>query len=313
MQFYGEREEGMGIPRELIVDQKIEDSTLIEQHLLERFSHRISLIVPHHGKKLKWLTLAKENALQAITRKQNAVTSAQTRWLDLKKVLGLSGPLNRIECFDISHTQGEATMASCVVFDQNGPAKSEYRRYLIENGGGDDYGAMSFVLTKRFIKRKTEDLSMPEIIMVDGGKGQLHVAKKALLECQLVDVLLIAIAKGEGRKPGLETLHLTRLDKEEEWIVKMSPFSKAFHLLLNIRDEAHRFALAGHRRKRANARKQSILEGIEGVGPKRRQALLNYFGGLQGVQSASIEALSKVPGISSQLAAMIYQALHEKE
>ena len=266
-----------------------------------------------YGKKLKWLTLAKENALQAITRKQNAVTSAQTRWLDLKKVLGLSGPLNRIECFDISHTQGEATMASCVVFDQNGPAKSEYRRYLIENGGGDDYGAMSFVLTKRFIKRKTEDLSMPEIIMVDGGKGQLHVAKKALLECQLVDVLLIAIAKGEGRKPGLETLHLTRLDKEEEWIVKMSPFSKAFHLLLNIRDEAHRFALAGHRRKRANARKQSILEGIEGVGPKRRQALLNYFGGLQGVQSASIEALSKVPGISSQLAAMIYQALHEKE
>lgn len=311
MQFYVEREEGVGTPRELIVNEAIEDQATIEEILTERFGHKVVILHSKQGSKAKWLALASENAEQALTRKQSTLNTANTRWNDLKKVLGITDLLTRIECFDISHTQGEATVASCVVFDQNGPMKSEYRRYTLEKMAGDDYAAMSAVLTRRYTKRKVENLALPQIVMVDGGKGQLHVAKKALLECQLVDILLMAIAKGEGRKPGLETLHLTRLEREEEWVVKLPPFSKAFHLLQHIRDESHRFALAGHRRKRASVRKHSILEEIAGIGPKRRQALLNYFGGLQGIQAASEEALSKVPGISLQLAAEIYQALHK--
>lgn len=310
VQFYVEREQGIGAPRELIVNESIEDKDTIEQILAEQFGHKVTILAPKQGSKAKWLALAHENAIQALTRKQSTLNAANTRWYDLKKILGITETLTRIECFDISHIQGEATVGSCVVFDQNGPVKSEYRRYLIEGTQGDDYAAMSEVLIRRYTKRKVENLPLPEIVMVDGGKGQLHVAKKALLECQLVDILLMAIAKGEGRKPGLETLYLTRLEREEEWVVKLPPFSKAFHLLQHIRDESHRSALAGHRRKRANVRKQSILEGIAGVGPKRRQALLNYFGGLQGLQAASEEALSKVPGISEVLAAEIYQALH---
>lgn len=311
MQFYFDRDKATGSPRAIIVNQTIEDEDTIEQMLSENFEHKVEILQPRQGSKIKWLQLAQDNAMAALTRKQSSVNSAQSRWLDLKKTLGMTEALTRIECFDVSHTQGEATMASCVVFDHNGPVKSEYRRYALEDiTPGDDYGAMSAVLTRRYSKRKLENLPLPEIIMVDGGKGQLHVAKKALLECQLVEVLLIAIAKGEGRKPGLETLHLTRVQSEEEWVIKLPPFSKAFHLLQHIRDESHRSALAGHRHKRGQARKKSILETIPGVGPKRRQALLNNFGGLQGLQAASIEALSKVPGVSLQLAESIYQALH---
>lgn len=309
-QFYFDRDKGVGFPNSIIVNQAIEDEDAIEQMLTERFAHKVEILQPRQGTKVKWLQLAEENATQALMRKQSALSSAQGRWIDLKKVLGLKEELTRIECFDVSHTQGEATMASCVVFDANGPVKAEYRRYALEVNPGDDYAAMSAVLTRRYMNRKVENLPLPEIVMVDGGKGQLHVAKKALLECQLVEVLIIAIAKGEGRKPGLETLHLTRLQSDDEWVIKLPPFSKAFHLLQFLRDESHRYALAGHRRKRNQARKKSILEEISGIGPKRRQALLNNFGGLQGLQAASIESLSKVPGISLELATTIYAALH---
>lgn len=174
----------------------------------------------------------------------------------------------------------------------------------------DDYAAMEQVVTRRYLKRKAEELAMPDIIMIDGGKGQLHSAKKALLECQVLDVLLIAIAKGEGRKPGLETLYVSRSQSEEEHIIKLPATSIAFHLLQHIRDEAHRFAITGHRQKRAKARKVSSLEAIPGIGAKRRQKLLNFFGGLQGLKAASQEAIAKIPGIGEELAAKIYQALH---
>lgn len=308
-QFYFDKDKSQPFPGEIIINQPIEDVEAIESVLTERFDKRVHVFKPSHGTKAKWLQLALENAHQALTRKENSNNTAKTRWIDLKKTLGLE-ELNTIECFDVSHTQGEATMASCVVFDQNGPVKAEYRRYGLEVKANDDYGAMYEVLTKRYLKRKVENKSIPEIVMVDGGKGQLHVAKKALLECQLLDLLIMAIAKGEGRKPGLETLYLTRLMGDEEWVIKLPPFSKAFHLLQNIRDESHRFALAGHRAKRSRTRKRSTLEDIPGVGVKRRQALLNYFGGMAGLQAASIESIAKVPGISLQLAAIIYETLH---
>ena len=273
---------------------------------------QVKIVQPTRGDKVKWVRLAQQNALQALERRASTSSAIQKRWIELKKTLGITNGLNRIECFDVSHTFGEATIASCVVFDQNGPMKAEYRRYNIDVKANDDYAAMEQVLTKRYLKRKAEDKIMPDVIIVDGGKGQLSRAKKALLECQILDMLLIGIAKGEGRKPGLETLYVTKSQSEEEAVIKLGPTSSALHLLQHIRDEAHRFAITGHRNKRNKARTTSTLETIEGVGAKRRQKLLNYFGGLQGLMSASEEAIAQVPGIGSALAATIYQNLHGK-
>lgn len=309
-QFYLNQEDKLDYPHEILLNEIIEDEGLISEALSQVAKHKVRVFQPQKGEKVKWLTLAAENAVLALNRKVSQATAVLQRWLDLKKVLGLNQNLSRIECFDISHTQGEATIASCVVFDANGPMKTEYRRYNMDVPANDDYAAMEQALTKRYLKRKAEELPLPELILIDGGKGQLHRAKKALQECQILDVLLIGIAKGEGRKPGLETLYVTRSQSEEELIVKLPPTSGALHLLQHIRDEAHRFAITGHRQKRAKARKQSPLEAIPGIGAKRRQALINYFGGYQALAGASVDAIAKVPGISLQLAAKIYQALH---
>ncbi|MGE3317786.1 MAG: excinuclease ABC subunit UvrC [Candidatus Berkiella sp.] len=309
-QFYLDQEDKLDYPGEILLNEAIEDQEVISEALSAVASHRIKVYQPQKGEKVKWLTLATQNAEQALGRKLSQASLTTQRWLELKKALGLSQALNRIECFDISHTQGEATMASCVVFDANGPMKAEYRRYNIEVAPNDDYAAMEQVVTKRYLKRKSEELPLPELIMVDGGKGQVSRAKKALLECQILDVVLMGIAKGEGRKPGLETLYVTRVQSDEDFIIDLPPTSGALHLLQQIRDEAHRFAISGHRQKRAKARKQSPLEAIPGIGEKRRQALINHFGGYQALSGASIEAIAKVPGISLQLAAKIYEALH---
>ncbi len=310
IQFYVNQENKLDYPHQIIVNQTIEDNDLISKSLSEVAKHQVEIFKPSRGEKVKWLQLANQNALQALERKMLSSSASQKRWIELKKILGIANGLNRIECFDISHTFGEATMASCVVFDQNGPLKTDYRRYNIEVKANDDYAAMEQVITKRYLKRKAEDKAMPDVVIVDGGKGQLHRAKKAMQECQLLDILLIGIAKGEGRKPGLETLFVTRLQSEEEGIISLSPTSSAFHLLQHIRDEAHRFAITGHRHKRNKARTTSSLEAIEGVGAKRSKKLLNYFGGLQGLMSASEEAIAQVPGIGSALAATIYLKLH---
>ncbi|MBS0288252.1 MAG: excinuclease ABC subunit UvrC [Proteobacteria bacterium] len=312
IQFYLDQEDKLDYPQEIILNEAIDDQDLIASSLSVLMKRQIKILEPNRGEKTKWVMLATANALQALERKTSARSAVQKRWLELKKILGIANGLNRIECFDISHTFGEATMASCVVFDQNGPQKAEYRRYNIEVKANDDYAAMEQVLTKRYIKRKQEDKVLPDVIMVDGGKGQLHRAQKALLECQILDVLIIAIAKGEGRKPGLETLYVAKPQSTEEHIISLAPTTGAFHLLQHIRDEAHRFAITGHRRKRNKARTTSTLESIEGIGAKRRQKLLNYFGGLQGLMSASQEAIAKVPGIGAALAATIYESLHGK-
>ncbi len=310
IQFYLDQENKLDYPQEILINFPIEDQELLASTLSGNAKHQIKIIQPLRGEKTKWMSLAIENALQSLSRRAATNSAVQKKWIELKKVLGITNGLNRIECFDISHTQGEATIASCVVFDQNGPAKAEYRRYNIDVKANDDYAAMDQVLTKRYLKRKAEELVLPEVIIVDGGKGQLHRAKKVMLECQILDILLIGIAKGEGRKPGLETLYVTRSQSDEELMIKLPATSAALHLLQQIRDEAHRFAITGHRQKRSKARKQSPLESVAGIGVKRRQQLLNHFGGMQGLMAASEEAIAKVPGIGSALAATLYLALH---
>jgi excinuclease ABC subunit C len=214
-----------------------------------------------------------------------------------------------MECFDISHTMGENTVASCVVFDGQGPNNKEYRRFNVEGiTPGDDYAAMSFALNKRYGKLKDEE-KVPDVIFIDGGKGQLGRAE-AFFERWTLDKmpLLIGVAKGEGRKPGLETL----LIDGGRRTVNIASDSPALHLIQHIRDESHRFAIAGHRNKRQKQRTQSLLEEIEGVGQKRRQALLKYLGGMQGVKAANIHQLKQVPGISPQTAEKIFNHLHDK-
>ena len=214
----------------------------------------------------------------------------------------------RLECFDISHTMGQQTVASCVVFDESGPLKSDYRRYNVHGiTPGDDYAAMAFALNKRYGK-VTDVEKLPDIVFIDGGKGQLAQAENFFSELDLsVTPLLIGVAKGESRKPGLETLIVAGSHQ----LINLPSHSPALHLIQHIRDESHRFAIAGHRAKRQKHAKSSVLEDIPGIGAKKRQALLKYLGGLQEVKKASVESLIKVPGISAQLAQTIFDQVHE--
>ena len=213
-----------------------------------------------------------------------------------------------MECFDISHTMGQQTIASCVVFDSNGPKKSDYRRYNVKGiTPGDDYAAMEFALNKRYGKA-TEHSQLPDVIFIDGGKGQLAKAETFFAQLTITKIpLLVGVAKGESRKPGLETLILAGSHQ----LINLPTTSPALHLIQHIRDESHRFAIAGHRAKRQKVAKSSTLEGIAGVGAKKRQALLKYLGGMQEVKNADVDTLTKVPGISKALAQTIYDALHD--
>ena len=241
----------------------------------------------------------------------------QQRFEQLRIALDLDAVPQRIECFDISHTSGESPVASCVVFDVNGPLKSEYRRFNIEGiTGGDDYAAMEQSLRRRYTRVAKEAIEavdggkVPDILLIDGGKGQLAQARRVIDDCQLAGVQLIGIAKGISRRAGQETLFLSPGDHMKEIVLPTE--SVALHLLQQIRDEAHRFAITGHRQRRARTRNQSPLEQIPGLGPKRRRELLRHFGGQQEVQRASEEQLAKVTGISSKLAAEIYAWLHNE-
>ena len=228
----------------------------------------------------------------------------------LQDALGLDHLPQRMECFDISHTAGEAPVASCVVMDINGPVKSDYRKFNIEGvTPGDDYGAMRQALGRRYTRLKKGEGKIPDILFIDGGKGQLSEAEKVFEELQINDVTLIGVAKGADRKPGLETLVISGQTQP----VHLPPESLALHLIQQIRDEAHRFAISAHRKRRANARKSSVLEEIPGLGAKRRQLILKQFGGLQQVARAGVEDLAKLPGISVQLAQRIYDTLHPED
>jgi excinuclease ABC subunit C len=260
------------------------------------------------SERAQYLALANKNALNSIVVKQNAQDSITKRYALLKEALQLSD-INRMECFDISHTMGENTIASCVVFDGSGPNNKEYRRYNVTGiTPGDDYAAMAFALNKRYGKLKDEE-KIPDVIFIDGGKGQLNKAEAFFEDWSHNKMpLLVGVAKGTSRKPGLETL----LIDGGRRTVNLDSDSPALHLIQHIRDESHRFAIAGHRNKRQKKRTQSLLEEIEGVGQKRRQALLKYLGGMQGVKSATIAQLYQVPGISQDMAEKIFNHLHDK-
>ncbi len=307
-QFYFDKRHSDDIPKEIIIETNINNKAWLEQALTELKQLKVKIKKPEKGEKLKWLELAKKNAKAALLTRLNQSHSFQQRFQALQKALSLSTLPNQIECFDISHTMGEATVASCVVFTQDGPKKQLYRRYNITNiTQGDDYAAMKQVLLRRYQSLKDKEGVMPDIILIDGGKGQLKQAENVLEELQLPEVQLFSICKGPGRKPIYDRILLPKTYQE----INLSADVSAFHLLQNLRDEAHRFAISGHIAKREKKRNLSILEGIEGVGQKRRKQLLNYFGGLQGLKNANAEQIAQVPGISLELAKKITDYLKD--
>ncbi|MDD2408480.1 MAG: excinuclease ABC subunit UvrC [Tepidiphilus sp.] len=255
-----------------------------------------------------WLEMAEANARVAIEARARGGERARTQLQELAAALDLPEPPRRIECFDISHTMGEATVASCVVWEGEGMNPSQYRRYHIEGiTPGDDYAAMRQVLTRRYERVAEGEAPRPDLVLIDGGKGQLEVAARVLDELGL-ELPLVGVAKGEARKPGLETLVFA----DGRAPLQLPPSSPALHLIQIVRDEAHRFAITGHRARRAKARTGSRLEDIPGIGPKRRKALLAAFGGLDGVKEATVEDLCRVPGIDRRLAQTLYNALHDQ-
>ncbi|WP_442322171.1 excinuclease ABC subunit UvrC [Cernens ardua] len=305
-QYYigGERE----IPHEVITSEAVDDADVLQQALSERAQRNIRLTHQVRGHRAQWQQLALTNAEQHLATELANHQRIMERFIGLRDLLGLKEVPKRLECFDISHSHGEATVASCVVFDQNGPLKSDYRIFNI-NGitPGDDYAAMQQALTRRYKRIVDEDGKRPDLLIIDGGKGQLNMAREVLAGIEGVGELkVMGVAKGVTRKAGLETLFLETTDNS----IEVDATSPALHLIQHIRDESHRFAITGHRQRRDKARRTSTLQEIDGVGPKRRRELLRYFGGLQGVKEASQDDLARVPGISRQLASQIHAALH---
>jgi excinuclease ABC subunit C len=307
-QFYLATGQGRAdIPRDVITNVDVADADLLADALTRTAGRRVSIASRVRGQRARWLDLAISNAEQSLAMHLRDREQVYSRFEALQEALSLDGLPQRLECFDVSHTSGEATVASCVVFDTNGPLKSDYRRFNIEGvAPGDDYGAMSQALTRRYTRLKRGEGKLPDVLFIDGGKGQLAEAQRVLTELQVEDVTLVAVAKGRSRRPGLETL--IRPDGE----MTLNPSGGAMHLIQHIRDEAHRFAITGHRQRRSKKRRESELDGIAGVGPKRRKELLSHFGGIRGVKGASVEELAKVPGISRRLAEQVYGEFHSE-
>ena len=294
------------VPSEILVSEDFEERRLIETALSEHTGRRIRIAVNVRGDRARHLALALENARIALTARLAGERDLLRRYEALQDALRLEEPIQRMECFDISHTLGEATVASCVVFDPSGPRKSDYRRYNIRAAtAGDDYAAMDEALRRRYQKAREQDAKLPDLLIIDGGKGQLKRAEAVMTDLGIDHLPLLGIAKGADRKPGLETLFLNAQGRS----IRLRSDAPALHLLQQIRDEAHRFAITGHRQRRARNRNASPLEEIPGLGPKRRQALLRRFGGLREIQAATAEELAKVPGVSKALAERIQGAL----
>ncbi len=308
-QYYLNSTEGRGLPQRIVYPMALLEHRGLMTEILSEFAGRkVQLHENPKGVRGQYLKLANTNAQTAIITKINHKMTINQRFKSLEKVLGQES-IRRMECFDISHTMGESTIASCVVFDNEGPVKPEYRRYNIEGiTGGDDYAAMGQVLERRYSKQLDID-KIPDIIFIDGGKGQLNRAVEIISQYWNdwpKKPTIIGIAKGVTRKPGLETM-ITALGEE----FNLPSDSAALHLMQHIRDESHNHAISGHRAKRAKTRRTSVLEQIEGVGPKRRQALLKYMGGIQELKRASVEEIAKVPGISLSLAEIIHETLKQ--
>ena len=292
-------------PHLIIVGEKIHKNAL-QALLTEQSGHKVMINLKPTGERRVWLEMAVENARLALQQMLNRQASQEERLQALQQALNMPG-LARIECFDISHTQGEATVASCVVYDNFAMRNGEYRRFNISGiTPGDDYAAMRDALTRRYQKITEGEGKLPDLILIDGGKGQISTALEVIVELGLNEALLLGVAKGEGRKPGLEQLVFPSKKKS----LQLPSDHAGLHLIQQIRDEAHRFAIQGHRKRRGKVRTSSSLEEIGGVGTKRRQALLERFGGLKGVLTASIEELQQTEGVSRALAERIYKALH---
>lgn len=295
------------IPKQVVIPFKIEQENEILEVLAIEAGRKVTFFEGVRDEKRRYLQLANNNADNALETQQNQQKSIFARFLDLERLLERDEPIKRMECFDISHTSGQQTVASCVVFNRDGPLKSDYRTYNIEGiTPGDDYAAMAQALSRRY-KNWNEDAKIPTILFIDGGKGQLSQAEKHFQEWpEEKKPMLVGVAKGTSRKPGLETLILAGTYET----IPVESDAPGLHLVQHIRDESHRFAISGHRNRRQKVKRTSTLEGIPGVGPKRRQTLLKHTGGLHGLKKASKDELAKVPGISVELADTIYDFLH---
>jgi excinuclease ABC subunit C len=302
-QYYRERQP----PAQIVISEAIDDADLLASVFAEKSGHKVAIQAHPRGERRQVLQRALGNARQALLLRLASRANMSTQFEDLANRLGLEEPPASVECFDISHTAGNQTVGACVVFDTEGPVKSRYRRYNLKGiTPGDDYAAMHQVLSRRYARTRAEEGALPDLVLIDGGKGQLGQAVDVLAEFGLTGIPVLGIAKGPGRRAG-----------HEEWITGPpwrafvpGPRSPASLLVQQIRDEAHRFAITGHRGRRQKAATRSTLEEIPGIGARRRRALLNHFGGLQGVRKAGIEELSSVPGISRVLAEQIFRALH---
>jgi excinuclease ABC subunit C len=300
------------VPRELILSESIADQDILAELLAQQTGHAVELKSSVRGDRAQFLQMAQRNARASLTARLASRQTLGTRFEDLKKVLELDFSPRRIECFDISHTMGEATVASCVVFGPEGPEKSHYRRFNIAGiTPGDDYAAMHQALTRRFRKVAEGEGAKPDVLLIDGGNGQVAQAMDVLTELGVSGIEVVGVAKGPGRRAGEETLVLARkaagsLGRE----LHPGSSSPALHLVAAVRDEAHRFAISGHRKRREKARERSVLEDVSGIGARRRSALLKAFGGLSGVEAAGVEELMSVKGIDRGLAERIYASLH---
>jgi len=314
----GDGKNESNIPKEIVAPYDFEQATELASLLSKQTERDVKISTKIRSERRQYLKLAATNAQTALVTRNSHKESMQARFTALNEVFELTNGINRIECFDISHTMGQQTIASNVVFNREGPIKSDYRRYNVHGiTPGDDYAAMAFALNKRYGKLKAADREslkkLPDIVFIDGGKGQLAKAEDFFAQLSAEQdleriPLLVGVAKGESRKPGLETLILAGSHQ----LISLPATSPALHLVQHIRDESHRFAIAGHRAKRQKVSKKSVLETIEGVGAKKRQALLTHLGGMQEVKKADITELEKVPSISKVLARKIYDALHNK-
>jgi excinuclease ABC subunit C len=297
------------LPKEILLNAPIEGAEALSDALQTRVGRKIEVRDSVRGFRAKWLQLAQRTAEQNLAGKLASKKTIEQRFESLRETMALEATPQRLECFDISHSSGEAVVASCVVFDGNGPVKSDYRRFNIEGiTGGDDYAAMEQAIRRRYTRLMKGEGKLPDVLLIDGGKGQIGVAKEVLSDLAVVGVLVLGVAKGTTRKPGLETLILA--DQNNKVIAR--PQQAALHLIQQIRDEAHRFAITGHKARRDKKRRTSPLEGIAGVGPTRRRDLLKHFGGIAEVRKASIADLMKVDNINKKVAEAIYSALYNE-
>ena len=296
------------VPTQIVCTHSLAEREWIQAALSTKLGRDFRIVDHRSAHTREWVRMALNNAAQALRQNLAEASLWQAKFAALQKLLDLPSPITRMECFDISHTRGEATVASCVVFDEQGPLNKAYRHYNIHDiTPGDDYAAMRQALTRRFHAKDASSQNMPDVIIIDGGKGQLQVAHEVLAGLTITGVVLLGVAKGPERKPGEETLWLDgRVDP-----LCLSPAEPVFHLLQHILDEAHRFAITAHRAKRAKTRRQSVLLDIEGVGERRRQRLLTHFGGLQELKRASVAEIARVPGIGHALAEQIFKNLHQ--